>query len=72
MDEISITTEYITLVQFLKYCGVADNGSMANDLVRNGEVWVNGELCTMRGKKLRPGDTVAVLGRAFVIKAKKH
>lgn len=60
MQEIQITTEFIKLDQFLKFAGVADTGAMAKLMVKDGMVDVNGEVCTMRGKKLHPGDTVTV------------
>ncbi|MBQ7009777.1 MAG: RNA-binding S4 domain-containing protein [Ruminococcus sp.] len=58
--EISITTEFIKLDSLLKFSGLADTGGIAKELVQNGEVTVNGEVCTMRGKKIRSGDKVAV------------
>lgn len=57
---VKIDTEYIKLDQLLKYAGVAESGAMAKELVLDGLVRVNGEVCTMRGKKLRPGDTAVV------------
>ncbi len=57
-EKIEITTEYIKLDQFLKFCGVAESGSMAKDMILNGDVYVNGEVCTMRGKKLRKDDKI--------------
>ena len=59
-ENIKITTEYIKLDQLLKFCGVAENGAMAKDMILSEIVFVNGELCTMRGKKLRPGDNVKI------------
>ena len=44
----------------LKFAGLCDTGGFAKELVQQGAVKVNGEVCTMRGKKIRPGDTVAV------------
>lgn len=58
-QNIEITTEYIKLDQFLKFCGLAESGSFAKELIQNGEVKVNNEICTMRGKKLRKGDKIA-------------
>mgnify|MGYP004462580579 CR=1 FL=1 len=57
-QEIKITTEYIKLDQLLKFSGIADSGSMAKDMIADEIISVNGEICTMRGKKLRPGDIV--------------
>lgn len=56
--DISITTEFIKLDALLKFAGVAETGGAAKEAVQNGEVFYNGELCTMRGKKVRPGDSV--------------
>ena len=57
---IKITTEYIKLDQLIKFSGMAENGAMAKDMILSEIVFVNGELCTMRGKKIRPGDTVKI------------
>ncbi len=58
--EVKITTEFIKLDQLLKFSGVAETGGMAKDIVLNEEVFVNGEICTMRGKKIRKGDKVTL------------
>ena len=60
MEQIKITTEYIKLDQLLKFSGIAESGSMAKEMVSEGIVSVNGEVCTMRGKKIRTGDAVSV------------
>lgn len=57
-QEVKLTTEYIKLDQLIKYAGIAYSGAEAKDMVINGCVFVNGEQCLMRGKKLRPGDKV--------------
>lgn len=54
---IEIDTEFIKLDNLLKYGGIAETGGVAKQLIQNGEVYVNGEICTMRGKKMRNGDT---------------
>ena len=59
-EEIKITTEYIKLDQLLKFSGIAENGADAKDMILDEIVDVNGEVCTMRGKKIRPGDEVLV------------
>lgn len=59
--EIAITTEFIKLDQLLKYSGIADSGSFAKELIYEGFVSYNGEVCTMRGKKVYPGDKVRVV-----------
>ena len=59
MEKISITidTEFIKLDSLLKLAGVVSTGGEAKMLIQDGRVAVNGETCTQRGKKLRPGDT---------------
>lgn len=59
-EKVKITTEYIKLDQLLKFSGVAENGADAKDMILDEIVDVNGEVCTMRGKKIRPGDEVVV------------
>lgn len=58
--EIQISTEFIKLDQLIKFAGIAYSGAEAKDMVINGCASVNGELCTMRGKKIRPGDVVTL------------
>lgn len=57
---IKITTEFIKLDQLLKFSGIADNGSFAKEIILDGLVKYNGEVCTMRGKKVYPGDKVLI------------
>lgn len=56
---IEITTEYIKLDSFLKFCGACETGGQAKEWVQDGVVLVNDQVCTMRGKKLRGGDVVS-------------
>ncbi len=56
----AIHTEFIKLDALLKFTGLCDTGGFAKELVQQGAVTVNGEVCTMRGKKIRPGDIVCV------------
>ena len=58
MMNIEIYSEYIKLDAFLKYTGCVGTGGEAKLLIADGNVFVNGEVCTARGKKLRNGDTV--------------
>ena len=58
---IKISTEFIKLDQLLKFSGVAESGSFAKEIIAEGFVSYNGEVCTMRGKKVYPGDSVKVL-----------
>ncbi len=55
-----INTPYIKLDSFLKFCGLAESGGHAKEIVAEEAVKVNGEVCTMRGKKLVSGDIVEV------------
>ncbi len=58
--EITITTEFIKLDALLKFANLAQSGGEAKEMVLDGIVDFNGETCTMRGKKVRPGDVVTV------------
>ena len=61
-ETVKIQTEFIKLDALLKFAGVTETGGEAKEAIQAGEVRVNGETCTMRGKKLRPGDVVALEG----------
>ena len=61
-ETVKIQTEFIKLDALLKFAGVTETGGEAKKAIQAGEVKVNGEVCTMRGKKLRPGDVVALEG----------
>lgn len=65
-EEVKITTEFIKLDAFMKFASMAGSGGEAKQLIQDGQVLVNGEVCTMRGKKLRPGDTVSIGGEGEV------
>ena len=67
MEKIAITSEFIKLDAFLKFSGLCETGGKAKLCVEDGLVSVNGEICTQRGKKLRPGDTVELDGEAFEV-----
>ena len=64
---VPITTEFIKLESFLKLANAAGSSGMAKNFIQNGEVEVNGETCTMRGKKLRPGDSVRFNGAEYLV-----
>ena len=64
---VPITTEFIKLESFLKLANAVPSGGMAKNFIQNGEVEVNGETCTMRGKKLRPGDSVRFNGAEYLV-----
>ena len=65
MKTMTITTEYIKLQDLLKLANAVETGGKAKECIQGGEVKVNGEVCTMRGKKLRPGDTVTFRGEEY-------
>ena len=65
MEKIVITTEYIKLQDLLKFANIVSSGGEAKIIIQEGLVKVNGEVCTMRGKKLRPGDDVEVDGAHY-------
>lgn len=69
METITIQTEFIKLDSFLKFCGAVSTGGEAKIAIAEGEVRVNGEVCTMRGKKLHPGDTVTLDGESWQVAA---
>ena len=58
--EIEITGEFIKLDSLLKFSGLTETGGIAKEIVQQGKVKVNGEICTMRGKKIRRGDVVSI------------
>ena len=67
MTDITITTEFIKLQDLLKLANLVGTGGEAKIVIQNGDVSVNGEVCTMRGKKIRPGDTVAFDGKELTV-----
>ena len=69
METIGIKTEYIKLDALLKFAALAASGGEAKTVIAEGLVSVNGEVCTMRGKKLRGGDTVSFGGKTVRIEA---
>jgi ribosome-associated protein len=65
--QVSISTEYIKLQDAMKFANIVYSGGEAKTLIQEGEVKVNGEVCTMRGKKLYPGDHFSFNGDTYVI-----
>lgn len=65
---VEITTEFIKLESFLKLANAVSSGGMAKNLIQDGLVDVNGEVCTMRGKKLRDGDRVRFENVTYLVK----
>ncbi len=66
-EKIKIDTEYIKLQDLLKLCGLTGTGGEAKIVIQDGEVRVNGEVCTMRGKKLRSGDVIEFDGNRIAV-----
>ena len=66
-NRIKITTEFIKLDALLKFASMVGSGGEAKQLIQVGQVLVNGEVCTMRGKKIRPGDRVSLDGEEVVV-----
>ena len=64
---VVIGTEFIKLEAALKFANATESGGMAKAVIQEGLVAVNGETCTMRGKKLYPGDQFNFAGETFVI-----
>ena len=67
---LEITTEFIKVQDAMKYANAVYSGGEAKVLIQEGQVEVNGEVCTMRGKKLRPGDTFSFHGSVYAITEK--
>ena len=67
---LEITTEFIKLQDAMKFANLVYSGGEAKVLIQEGQVQVNGEVCTMRGKKLYPGDTFSFDGAVYAITAK--
>ena len=67
MTTITIITEYIKLQDLLKFAAIASTGGEAKIMVQEGQVTVNGEVCTQRGRKIRPGDDVCANGAHYTV-----
>ena len=68
VKEIFIDTDFIRLDSTLKLADAVQSGGHAKVVIQDGEVKVNGEVCTMRGKKLRDGDMATVPGLNIVVR----
>lgn len=68
-NTVNINTEFIKLDALLKFASLVGSGGEAKMLIQEGQVKVNGEVCTMRGKKIRPGDTISVNGSEVTVGA---
>ena len=67
MNKIKIHTEFIKLDALLKFSGLCETGGEAKNAVQDGLVKYNGEVCTLRGKKVRPGDRVEFDGAVIEV-----
>ena len=67
MKTITIHTEFIKLQDLLKFASLVSTGGEAKERIQAGEVTVNGGVCTMRGKKIRPGDDVVFRGEHYTV-----
>lgn len=68
IENVIITTDFIRLDSFLKFKGIAETGGQAKQLIQDGIVKVNDEVCTARGKKIRNGDKISVFSVDYHIK----
>ena len=66
-EEIKINTDFIQLQSLLKFKGISETGGQAKEFIQDGIIRVNGEVCTARGKKIRPGDVVTAFGTDYRI-----
>lgn len=68
MKEIFIKEQFIRLDSALKFCGEAQTGGQAKIIIQEGLVFVNGEICTLRGKKLYNGDKIKYKDCEYIVK----
>lgn len=66
-ESVKITTEFIKLDALLKFASMVNSGGEAKMLIQDGQILVNGEVCTMRGKKIRSSDRVTFGDKEVVI-----
>ena len=66
-EEVKISTEFIKLDSFLKLCRASASGGEAKMMIQNGNVEVNGEICTQRGKKLYHGDIIKINNTTYKV-----
>lgn len=69
MEKAGIKTDFIKLDSLLKFAGLTGTGGEAKYVISEGMVKVNGEVCNLRGKKVRPGDTVEFAGTVLEVTA---
>ena len=66
-EKAEINTSFIQLQAFLKFMGIAETGGQAKEMINEGIIRVNNEICTSRGKKLRNGDVVSAFSVDYEI-----
>ena len=66
-ETVKINTDFIQLQSFLKFKGIAETGGQAKEFIQDGIILVNGEVCTARGKKIRPGDIISAFAVDYEI-----
>ncbi len=69
---IIIETEFIKLESALKFANAVESGGMAKSEIQSGNVFVNEQICTMRGKKLYPGDTISYMNYNYIVCNHEH
>ena len=67
IEKVNISTEFIKLDQFLKWLAVVDSGSQAKQVILDGEVKVNDEVETRRGRKIYPEYKVEIFDKIYVV-----
>lgn len=71
ITEIEVRPPFIKLEQFLKLSAAVETGGMAKQVINDGLVKVDGEVCTMRGKKLKGGEKIEFDGQFFICTLKE-
>ena len=71
-EMITIRGDFIKLDALMKFASLVASGGEAKMAIADGLVSVNGEVCTMRGKKIRPGDTVSFCGQDLAVQSYDH
>ena len=66
-ETVKINTDFIQLQSFLKFKGIAETGGQAKEFIQDGIIRVNGEVCTARGNKIRPGDIISAFAVDYEI-----
>ena len=71
-ETIMIQGDFIKLDALMKFASLMASGGEAKMAIADGLVSVNGEVCTMRGKKIHPGDTVSFCGQDLTVQSYDH